>query len=93
MTRRTPVKVLMIDDNEVDRYTYWRYLEQAWDQYEMHEAQDGQRGLTIADDINPDCVVLDLVFPGEYGLEILQNLVGIERLAKEASHCSLGVAG
>lgn len=69
-------KVLIIDDNEVDRYTYRRYLEQASSEYEVHEAEDGRTGLMLAETVDPDCVLLDLRLHNQSGYEVLRELVG-----------------
>ena len=70
------VKVLIIDDSEVDRYTYSRYLLQASPDYEVHEAEDGDTGLALAETLDPDCVLLDLRLKERSGYEVLRELVG-----------------
>jgi DNA-binding NarL/FixJ family response regulator len=73
-----PIKVLIIDDSEVDRYTYRRYLQLASPRYQVYEAEDRLEGVNLARTIDPDCVILDLHFPLDSGLEILQELVGTD---------------
>ncbi len=73
---RDSIKVLIIDDSEVDRYTYRRYLELASPRYEVYEADDRLEGVNLARTIDPDCVILDLLFPLGSGLETLDDLVG-----------------
>ena len=72
------IKVLIIDDSEVDRYTYRRYLELASPRYEVYEADDRLEGVNLVRTIDPDCVILDLLFPLGSGLEILYELAGPE---------------
>ena len=69
------IKVLIVDDSEVDRYMYRRYLELASPRYQVHEAANRHSGVHLAKTVNPDCVLLDLRFPNDYGIEILQDLV------------------
>ncbi len=46
-------------------------------EYEVHEAEDGQSGLRLAEHLNPDCILLDIRLRiGESGFEVLQDLVG-----------------
>jgi CheY-like chemotaxis protein len=71
-------KVLIIDDNEVDRYLYRHFLEQRSSGYEVHEAEDGERGLVMIQQVNPDCVLLDLRLRSESGYEVLRAIVGDE---------------
>jgi DNA-binding NarL/FixJ family response regulator len=72
------IKVLIIDDSEVDRYTYRRYLQLASPRYQVYEAEDRLEGVNLARTIDPDCVILDLHFPLDSGLEILHELVGTD---------------
>lgn len=76
MSDEKTIKVLFIDDNEVDRYTYRRQLERASPKFHIFEAHSGKQGIELAESIQPDCIVLDMLFPGEYGFEILHALVG-----------------
>ncbi len=71
-------KVLIIDDNEVDRYLFRHFLEQRPSEYEVHEAEDGERGLVLVEQINPDCVLLDLRLRSQSGYEVLREIVGDE---------------
>lgn len=72
------IKVLIIDDSEVDRYTFRRHLQQTSPDYELHEAADGKTGLDVAAAIQPDCVLLDLKLQEQSGYEVLYQLVGME---------------
>lgn len=42
--------------------------------YEVHVADDGERGLHLARTIEPDLVILDLMLPKRNGLEVLHDL-------------------
>lgn len=71
----SPTRVVIIDDNEVDRYTYRRYLEQASSDYEVYEAEDGEAGLRLVERVHPHCVLLDLRLSAQSGYEVLRELV------------------
>ncbi|MBX3205299.1 MAG: response regulator transcription factor [Labilithrix sp.] len=42
--------------------------------YEVHLAEDGERGLELARTIEPDLIVLDVMLPKRNGLEVLHDL-------------------
>src|SRR4051794_14913730 len=42
--------------------------------YEVHVAEDGERGLELARSISPDLLVLDVMLPKRNGLEVLHQL-------------------
>ncbi len=42
--------------------------------YEVHVADDGERGLELARTIEPDLIVLDVMLPKRNGLEVLHDL-------------------
>jgi signal transduction histidine kinase/CheY-like chemotaxis protein len=73
LARRAPLeKVLIIDDNDVDRYILKGYL--ADTRYATVEAADGAQGLRLAEAEQPDVIFLDLIMPGMSGFEVLQRL-------------------
>ena len=66
------MKVLVIDDNERNRYLARFLLEQRG--HEVLEAEDGEQGLArVASDL-PDVVIMDLGLPGIDGLEATRRL-------------------
>src|SRR5690349_16740735 len=42
--------------------------------YEVHVAEDGERGLDLARRIEPDLIILDVMLPNRNGLEVLHEL-------------------
>jgi CheY-like chemotaxis protein len=77
-------KILIIDDSEADRFIIRRYLQQGTLQCEVYEAQDGRSGLMLADQLNPDCILLDLRLQDQSGYEVLGHLIGLQRPPKRA---------
>lgn len=75
MINTNPITVLIVDDSEVDRYTYRHYLELASPRYQVHEAANRLEGICLPKTVNPDCILLDLAFPNDFGIEILEELV------------------
>lgn len=42
--------------------------------YEVHVAEDGERGLELARGVEPDLIILDVMMPKRNGLEVLHDL-------------------
>ena len=72
---KTPVQVLIVDDNPVDREIYQRFL-MAHPQYACSflETELGMQGLALCRTAHPDCVLLDYQLPDLDGLEFLAQL-------------------
>ena len=69
------LRVLVVDDNALDRALWRHYLTQAPDaDYDYAEESFGEAGLSRCDRFSPDCVVLDLNLPDMNGLEFLSRL-------------------
>jgi CheY-like chemotaxis protein len=66
------VKVLLIEDDEFAAEMY--RLRLVADGYTVVVGQDGEEGLRMATDENPDFIYLDLRLPGLDGFEVLERL-------------------
>jgi CheY-like chemotaxis protein len=65
--------ILIVDDQAELRKLVRMTLE--CDDYELHEAKNGQRALELAKLIKPDLVILDVMMPGEIdGFQVCNNL-------------------
>jgi CheY-like chemotaxis protein len=65
--------ILIVDDHAELRKLVRMTLE--CDDYELHEAKNGQRALELAKLIKPDLVILDVMMPGEIdGFQVCNNL-------------------
>ena len=42
--------------------------------YEVHEAENGEKGIKMAFDIVPDLIISDIILPGQSGLHITETL-------------------
>jgi signal transduction histidine kinase/CheY-like chemotaxis protein len=68
----TPLRILVIDDDETARYTISNFARRAGSTVE--EAENGQIGIDRAQAERPDIILLDLMMPGIGGHEVLQRL-------------------
>jgi two-component system, cell cycle response regulator DivK len=79
VTRRAP-RVLLVDDNEVNRYLAQFVLEQ--DGFEVRCAGDGETALAMARADPPDLVLMDLRMPGLDGYACTERLRAEPALAQ-----------
>lgn len=73
---RTVQRMLIIDDDEIERYALRQFLPSSG--FEVIEASGGYDGLRLARQSHPDMIFLDLAMPDVHGLEVLKMLKAIE---------------
>ena len=70
-----PSKILIIEDNAIDREVYKRCL---WEpphcEFEFAEADSAAEGIEMADAWRPDCALIDVNLPDMDGIEALSRL-------------------
>src|SRR4029079_15737157 len=69
--RSTPL-VLIIDDQETDRYIIRHHLDESG--CSIVEAQGGEQGLELARQLRPPLILLDLNMPRMDGFEVLARV-------------------
>jgi len=65
-------KILFIEDESALQKTFGDILKQ--EGYEIISALDGEIGLKLAKTEEPDLILLDLILPKIYGIEVLRKL-------------------
>jgi two-component system, OmpR family, phosphate regulon response regulator PhoB len=66
-------KVLIVEDQDDIRELISMSLEM--EDYEIHEASNGERGLAAAQSVKPDLMLLDVMMPGLYdGIEVCKRV-------------------
>ncbi|HAX76879.1 MAG TPA: hypothetical protein DCY88_13815 [Cyanobacteria bacterium UBA11372] len=73
--REKQKKIAIVDDSLEDRETIRRYL--LGDEQSTHrifEAEDGETGLALCQEVQPDAILLDFLLPDMDGLEFLAEL-------------------
>jgi DNA-binding NarL/FixJ family response regulator len=74
--------VLIVDDHQVVRRGLRTFLEIQADIEVVGEAADGAEGVSLAESLGPDVILMDLVMPGTDGLAALRELRTRENPAK-----------
>ncbi|MEM7338069.1 MAG: response regulator transcription factor [Actinomycetota bacterium] len=69
------VRVLVVDDQEIYRDTA-RFVIELSDGFELAGmAETGEEGVTLADELHPDLVLMDVNLPGIDGIEATRRIV------------------
>ncbi|MGB3613744.1 MAG: response regulator, partial [Elainellaceae cyanobacterium] len=68
------LKILVVDDDEVDRMTLRRALRQANIVSDLREAEDCATALVALDKASYDCIFVDYRLPDKDGMALVQNL-------------------
>ncbi|KPF68677.1 chemotaxis protein CheY [beta proteobacterium AAP99] len=72
-------KILIVEDHADIRKLISMTLE--FEDYEIHEAPDGVTGLLMAQTVQPDLIVMDVMMPGELdGLQVCKHIRSDPRL-------------
>jgi signal transduction histidine kinase/FixJ family two-component response regulator len=67
--------ILIVDDSEADRETYWRYLMSASElNYQIVDRDSAESALRLCKRDCPDVILLDYLLPDANGLEFLREL-------------------
>jgi len=69
-----PISVLLVDDNPAFLRIATRFLEEHEDVVVVGAAGGGEEALALAEDLQPDIVLIDLAMPGLSGLETIPHL-------------------
>jgi DNA-binding NarL/FixJ family response regulator len=69
-----PISVLLVDDNLTFLWIVTRFLQEHDDVVVIGAAGGGEEALTLAQDLQPDIVLIDLAMPGLSGLETIPLL-------------------
>lgn len=72
-------KILIIEDNEQNLYLLTFLLEKHG--YDVTSARDGQTGIDLAAQVNPDLILLDMQLPVMDGYTVARNLRSNHQLA------------
>lgn len=72
---RQPPTILVVDDDELIRTTFGKYLEEC--DYIISTAHDAASGIEKYNTVQPDVVLLDIRMPGKInGIDVLKHITG-----------------
>lgn len=75
------MKVLIVDDNAGTRNMIKIILEKTGHEV-VAEAADGESALKAFREKQPEVVLLDIIMPGKSGVEVLEDILNIDKAAK-----------
>ena len=73
-----PIRVLIADDDNLVRTGFRMILESAGDIEVVGEASDGRQAVTMARDLEPDVVLMDIRMPGTDGIEATREICAFD---------------
>jgi signal transduction histidine kinase len=71
------LKILVVDDDEVDRIAVHRAFKKVGINVKIHEAVDSIEAIALLDATTYDCVFLDYFLPGKDGLSLVKEIRNI----------------
>ena len=74
MVTKNKLRILLIDDDEIDRQSIVRHLAKSETPCEIFEATSANDGLQKASEVNFDIILLDYHLPDQDGIETLRKL-------------------
>ena len=76
--RATAGRILLVEDDDYDRSIASLVLRASG--YEVLEANDGERGVSLAKSAHPDLVIIDLQLTGMSGLEATRQIIQMDEM-------------
>lgn len=67
-------RTLIVEDNAVFRQSFKEILHMQFPYMAVDEATDGEQALQKIDSFGPDLIFMDIVLPGENGLELTKKI-------------------
>ncbi|MCA9401728.1 MAG: response regulator [Candidatus Omnitrophica bacterium] len=67
-------RVLIIDDNEGDRYMMKEIIQENYANIQVFEASDGATGIEVVRKESPDIAIVDTMLPGTDGFETCKRI-------------------
>ncbi len=68
------IKVLLVEDHTMTRMGLQLALEKVEDIEIIGEAEDGEKAVEMAKELNPDVILMDIGLPGIDGIEATQKI-------------------
>jgi len=75
ITSEKKYQLLLIDDDEIDRLTFRRFLNKSEINFEIHECAQAQSGIENFQNNHFDCIFLDYQLPDANELQVLEKVL------------------
>ena len=74
MSTRAPVRVMLVDDNEIVRQGILEAIEHSDDFTVVGQTGEGAEALALAQRLGPEVILMDLLMPGKDGIEACREI-------------------
>ena len=74
MSARAPIRVMLVDDNEIVRKGLQEALEHADDFAVVGQTGEGEEALGLAERLRPDVILMDVLMPGKNGIDACREI-------------------
>ena len=68
------LKLLIVDDEPIEREGMQAILQKAFPEIAIHQAKNGKLAITLAESLQPDLILMDIMMPGMTGLEAIEKI-------------------
>ena len=75
MSSNERIRVLVVDDHSIVRVGLTQMLEQSGEFEVVGQAADGERAVSLAAEVSPDVVVMDVMMPKKDGVEACREIM------------------
>ncbi|MET3730108.1 two-component system response regulator YesN [Fictibacillus halophilus] len=76
------LKLLIVDDEQIEREGLQVILQKAFPDIQIHQAKNGKIAVQVAAELKPDLVMMDIQMPGMNGLQAIQEITSRNPLIK-----------
>ena len=77
MGRAQPISVMLVDDHEIVREGLREILEHSGEFEVVGQAADGEAAVEVAQRVNPDVIVMDVMMPVKNGIDACREIADI----------------
>ncbi len=74
MSARAPIRVMLVDDNEIVRKGLQEALEHSDDFTVVGQTGEGEEALDMAQRLRPDVILMDVLMPGMDGIDACREI-------------------